>query len=384
MEVCKFEKCTGCGMCADVCPKGCISIKHDKHGFYRSYVDNSRCINCHRCADTCPANHPSNVNHIQKAYKARRTDKAASVKSSSGGVAAVISEYIIKNSGVVAGCGFDDKILLKHSIASGAEELECFKGSKYLQSYTVGIYRQVREQLKTGKQVLFIGTPCQASALKNFLGKDYDNLFVVDFVCHGVLSQAVFDKYIDSLNQKDAPISVEFRNKTKGYRDKIACFEMQVEYPNKIIRNTQQAGIYRWFASGLGNRESCYDCSFVSVNRASDITLADYIGNDLDDTDNEVGVSTVFVNSDKGAALLEAIKSEIVTQPRDAVGTAKLYTRMITGERMPKCRKVFFEELFTCDYSTLAKKYDTQAILPGKMSRRYRALQMRIRKFLIK
>lgn len=384
MEICKSNRCTGCGMCADVCVKGCISIKHDEHGFYKSYIDSSLCVNCRRCVDTCPANHPYKAHHIKTAYKARRYDKTAAFNSTSGGIAAVLSEYIIENNGVVVGCGYDENLFLTHSLASTADEIEFFKGSKYVQSYAVGIYRQVKEQLKSGKQVLFIGTPCQTAALHNFLGKPYDNLCVVDFVCHGVLSQKVFEKYIDSINMEASPVSVQFRNKTEGYRDKKACFEIQVEYPEKVIRNTSQAGIYRWFASALGNRESCYNCPFVSVYRSSDITLADYIGNDLDDDDNEIGVSTVFVNTDKGAALLEAVEKDILLQSRDVLNTAKQYTRMVIGSSEPPCRKAFFEDLTTCDYELLAKKYDTQAILPSMMSRRYRALKMKIRKFFIR
>jgi len=384
MEICKSSKCTGCGVCADACPQKCISIKYDEHGFYKSYIEDSLCVNCYHCKDVCPANHPNMPYYIQKACKARRTDKQAASQSSSGGLAAVLSEYVIKNGGNVAGCGFDEAFCLKHSLASNADELEGFKGSKYLQSYTVGIYRRVREQLQADQTVLFVGTPCQVSALRNYLRKEYDGLYTVDFVCHGVPSRHVFDKYLDSLNQTSAPISVQFRNKSQGYCNKKACSELQVEYPDKTVRNTTESGIYYWFASSLSVRESCYKCSFVSANRASDITLADYKGNDMDDTDNEIGVNTVFVNSDKGAALLEAIKQDIVMEEKETDRTVKNYDRLTVGSRKPSCREAFFCELPIIDYATLARKYDAKKILPSKMVRRYYAMKRRLCKFFIR
>ena len=41
-----------------------------------------------------------------------------------------------------------------------------------------------KEDLKNGKLVLFGGTPCQALGLKSFLNNEYENLIVVDVICH--------------------------------------------------------------------------------------------------------------------------------------------------------------------------------------------------------
>lgn len=384
MEICKSEKCTGCGVCADACPKQCISIRYDAYGFYKSYVDESLCVKCHHCMDVCPANHSNKKNLIQKAYKARRTDKQEAAVSTSGGIAGVISEYIISLGGVVAGCGYDEVLHLKHSMASTRAELEKFKGSKYLQSDTTGIYCKVRESLRTGKKVLFTGTPCQVSALRNYLGKDYNELYTLDFVCHGVSSQRVFDKYLESLNRSDAPVSVRFRNKEKGYRNKKACFALQIVYPDQTISTSTESGIYYWFSSSLSVRESCYNCPFVSTDRASDITLADYIGRDMDDADNEIGVNAVFINSEKGAALLEALKHDIKAEQKDLGHMVKLYDRLTVGSRKPACRKAFFADLLTCDYQMLAEKYDVNKVLPSKMVRRLYAMKRRFCKLFTK
>ena len=198
----------------------------------------------------------------------------------------MISEYIVRNGGFVAGCGFDDAFILRHSLASNVTELDAFKGSKYLQSDTRGIYRAVRDKLQAEKTVLFVGTPCQVSALCTYLGKEYENLYTVDFVCHGVSSRYAFDKFLSHADPEALPSSVSFRNKDCGYRDKKTCFEMRLVYPDKMIKSTTESGFYYWFSSSLSVRESCYKCPFVSTRRPSDITLADYIGQDLDDEDD--------------------------------------------------------------------------------------------------
>lgn len=384
MEICKISNCTGCGACADACPKKCITIQHDTQGFYRSYVDDSLCVNCHRCAQICPANHSNKPNRIQKTYKARRTDNRAAAYSSSGGIASTVSEYIVGLGGVVAGCGYDESLCLKHSIASRVDELEKFKGSKYLQSNTSGIYHQVQKQLQIGKVVLFTGTPCQVSALHNYLGRDYDNLYTLDFVCHGVFSQRVFDMYLESLNKRTAPVSVRFRNKEQGYSNKKACFALRIEYPDEIISSSLESGIYYWFSSSVSVRESCLNCPFVSTERASDLTLADYIGKDMDDLDNEIGVNTLFVNSEKGIALLDAVKHTIWLEQKNTDSMAKLYDRLTVGSRKPACRKAFFRDLACCDYITMVEKYDANRVLPNKNARRLYAAARRFRKLFIK
>lgn len=384
MEICKNVACTGCGMCADACPRKCISIMYDENGFFRSCVDDSLCVNCRHCKNVCPANHPNKKYRIQKAYKARRTDEKAASQSTSGGIATALSEYVIRNKGFVAGCGFDDTFCLKHSLASSLDELQKFKGSKYLQSYTVGIYREVRTRLQEGRMVLFVGSPCQVSALNNYLGKEYDNLYTVDFVCHGVPSQYVFNKYLDSISSNVVPQSIQFRNKTHGYRNKKACAESEITFADKTVRNTTETGVYCWFASSLSIRESCYKCPFVSLNRTSDITLADYIGKDLSDKDNEIGVNMVFVNSDKGETLFEGIEQDIVLELRDVGATVKLYDRLTIGSRKPACRSSFFKELSNSDYQTLVDKYTLVNILPSKIVRRYYAMKRRIHKFFIR
>ena len=71
-----------------------------------------------------------------------------------------------------------------------------FRGSKYIQSKIENTFKEAKEFLNQGRKVLFTGTPCQIGGLKSYLQREYNNLFCIDIICHGVPSPKVWKKYI--------------------------------------------------------------------------------------------------------------------------------------------------------------------------------------------
>ena len=118
------------------------------------------------------------------------------MQSSSGGIFILLCEYIISIGGIVCGALYDKNFVVKHSFARTLDECKAFQDSKYVSDIR-GIYPKIKSILKSNIPVLFSGTPCQVAGLKLYLRKDYNNLYTVDLVCHGVPSPLIFKDYLN-------------------------------------------------------------------------------------------------------------------------------------------------------------------------------------------
>ena len=217
-----MDKCYGCFACSNICPKNCIELKQNAEGFFMPEVDMQKCIDCGLCDKVClieKEQHSYLPNHdLPKCFYGYCLSDEERKKSASGGLSNSISKKFINNTGVVFGVvgkWFED---VHHVKAETQEELIAICGSKNIQSRVGNSYIQVKKELLSGKQVLFTGTPCQIAALYSFLGKEYENLFTADLVCHGVPSQKVLKAYINQIEEKNGKKVVKFgRDETFQY-----------------------------------------------------------------------------------------------------------------------------------------------------------------------
>ena len=196
MKVIEETECTGCHACYSVCPKQAITMVEDDKGFKVYKIDEKKCIGCGLCRKVCPVLNSKIIENKPEAFAIINKDEETRKNSSSGGVFSLISEYIIKDGGVVFGAVFDENWHVTHSYTDKVEELNRFRESKYVQSTIGDTYKKAKELLEDGRKVLFTGTPCQIEGLKTYLQKEYDNLYTQDIVCHGVPSSKVYNKYL--------------------------------------------------------------------------------------------------------------------------------------------------------------------------------------------
>ena len=174
----------------------------DRKGFRYPKIDYALCNKCGLCDDICAFKEDySGHGDGSTVYAVKNTDEVVRSTSSSGGMFTAISDKILEDGGVVYGVGYRDRLTVCHKPASTKEQRDEFKGSKYVQSDTGNSFSQVKKDLENDLKVLFTGTPCQVSALKSFLRKDYDNLLTVDFVCHGVPSNKLWQDFLDVIEQ---------------------------------------------------------------------------------------------------------------------------------------------------------------------------------------
>ena len=152
------------------------------------------------------------------AYACKNIDSEIRLKSSSGGVFYALADNVISQGGIVFGARFNEKWEVVHSCCYNVSELKYFMGSKYAQSQLGNVFLHVKSNLNNNRQVMFVGTPCQIGGLLKYLGHEYDNLILVDFVCHGVPSPKVWQNYLHEMFDDSEINEISFRDKTEGWQ----------------------------------------------------------------------------------------------------------------------------------------------------------------------
>ena len=311
------NRCTGCACCSAVCPTKCIDMKSNNEGFLSPQINTAKCINCELCIKRCPVlNFPTLPAYSQLAYATYSKDEENILQSSSGGLFSALSYPVLKKQGVVYGTILNEAneaVIVK---AEKNEELIKMRGSKYVQSsLSKEIYNNVKQNLICGKEVLFTGCPCQVAGIRSFLNKDYPNFHCVDIVCHGVPSPLLFKTYLQALSKKEnSPITdYKFRNKLRGWGKNFSYNTQNKKHVKTSLLDSYQHN----FFNGNTFRESCYQCPFACKERQGDITLGDYWGilQEHPEFYHDKGVSMLLVNTEKGQAMLDNIKSYLQIIP---------------------------------------------------------------------
>ena len=232
--------------------------------------------------------------------------------SSSGGIFYLLAEYVISRGGVVFGARFDESFQVCHGYAQDMEGVKVFMQSKYVQSSAGSVYKDAKAFLEEGRMVLFSGTPCQVSALKSFLSKDYENLITTDFICHGVPSRRIWREYIEELRDGKKIRSVNFRDKTEGWR----VFSLKVEFEDGSVyrKNLDEDTFVKGFLQNLYLRPSCYECRYRGFDRPADVTLADFWGvqDVLPEFFDDKGTSIVIIRNELVESILEEYRDSLI------------------------------------------------------------------------
>lgn len=309
-------KCVGCRSCEQSCPKKCISMVTNNEGFLYPRINEDLCVNCGRCLKVCPTENVElhRSEPIEEwAWKSKNEEDV--MNSASGGASDCAVKTILNLDGIVYGAAYDKNFNVNHIEVTTDEERKEIQSSKYVQSNLNDCYSKAKEHLLNGKKVLFTGTPCQIAGLYSFLGKEYENLYTIDIICHGVPSPKLFEKYIKWQGEKmgGEVIYYNFRSKL----DKGWGTQYYLKTKTKTKTNAVALDKYgKHFLDGDCYRESCYQCPYANTKRVGDLTVGDFWG--IDQTYSEFfskkGVSCIMVNTKKGKELFTQMNELGITQ----------------------------------------------------------------------
>ena len=386
--------CTGCGACMKACPKGAIHMQEDAAGFPTPQIDEKSCVDCGLCSKVCPALNPPEQQATRAAYAAQLRDEEALLDSTSGGIFTALSREVFSRGGVVYGCVWDDEYNAVVQVAESEAQIAPMRGSKYVWSWAADCFQDVKKRLEAGQAVLFTGLPCQVAGLKNYLRRDYENLYLLDFLCSGSPSPLALKAYLKTICKPPMPLK-ELKLK---FRDKNPYgVGVHITYTGKkghVVKGEHIRNPYYYsFYTKLIDRESCYQCPYGTDRRIADLTMGDYWGVSRYHADMNIraGVSALLVNTEKGEKLLAAVQSRLELKQTRIESIAAANNLACNGKKReihrPAKREAFFQELRQNGWDSAERKYLNDAgrlkrlvllLLPAKTIGRLKQLKKKL------
>ena len=337
----------------------------DSEGFKYPKIDLEKCIGCKKCEKICPAiNKTSPEKEIgEHCFVGYSQISKIRKNSSSGGIFYHLAEKVINENGVVFGASMMGR-QVKHTFAETKEQLRQFMGSKYVQSDMGECYQKAEEFLKSGKNVLFSGTPCQIKGLYAYLGKDYPNLLTQDIICHGVPSPMVWDKYV-AFKADSENLQISFRDKKYGWH----YWSLKIKDGKKVSLKTLEHDWYlKLFLDNTILRPSCYYCKAKEQGSSADITIADCwsphkVCNTIKDTDE--GLSLILVNSKQGNDFFEELLSsnELFAKEVEREKALASQSAISTSVSCNPKRAAFFQAINKVNIEDLYKNWYKKSII---------------------
>lgn len=371
MGVCDADKCSACGVCINICPKGCISYLKKETGTKVAVINKNSCVNCHLCKKVCPQLDTVEGLESFVCYAAWSFDDTIRTNSASGGIATELYRFFSDKGYKLAGVSMTPMHTAEFSLSDSFESMPAYRNSKYVYSDAGNIYYEVGKNLVNQRGVLFIGLPCQVAALKKYLFVkkiSLELLFTVDIVCHGTTPEQFLGEHIEHIEKKKKKkaIHVEFRDpeeKTSSFTFSLKDAE-HTFYKRRVKANdVYQIGYH----AGITYRDNCYSCQFATRKRQGDITLADfsYVGSYEFCSYSNENVSCVLINSKKGESLFSELCStdRIFYEKRPIEEEVTTEKQLNYPTRVPREREKFLKEIKSNNGFEKAMKYAARKIM---------------------
>ena len=358
----KNELCVGCSACSCACPVSAVRMVNSERGFYISEVDESKCVKCGKCEKVCPVLNGRKKRDFSTldTYYAFSLNMEDRLAGSSGGIFYELAKSTINHGGIVCGCAWDENYVARHICTDCLDIVKEMRLSKYVQSNMRNSFFFFFYYVKA-RDVMFVGTPCQATALRNFIG-DSNRLLICAVVCGGVPSPEVWKLYKEALEKKVGSRIKYLNMRTKVRSWLLPSLEVHFENGTKVIEVLTQNLYGANFFKGLQISKACMNCSYKLDTVRADIIMGDHWGIDpvMLKKSRDKGMSSVICLSDRGKKAFNDIKSGLfsIEGDTDAV-IASHHVLMRQHESNPN-QDSFFADLHKTDILSNFQKYSIQ------------------------
>lgn len=346
-----ISECCGCGGCKNICPVNAITISLWQNGNRTAVIDKSKCIKCSACDTVCPIQNDNKKLFPVKVFAAWNTDRGQQLNSSSGGIAAAMMHYCLgmRNTDCYATI-WERETGCRIKKIENDDDLNNAVGSKYIESQCEFAFEFIKESLIKGKNIVFIGLPCQCAAIRLFFNAFLDKILLVDLICHGGVPGIYFKQHLEMLEKKYNKVAdkVTFRNPVQGY-----CLSLYEKSSNRAFyaekMHSARDLYFLGFRENLIFKETCYQCQYANEKRFSDITIGDYsgLGTLWEYNEKERKVNCVLIMTKKGEDFIELLHNigliSLVARPLSEPMSAKGNPQLRAPNKITKEHLAFIE-----------------------------------------
>lgn len=312
--------CCGCGACAEVCPRGAISLAYTPSGFLKATLAEDKCIECGKCARLCPGAERMPLTLTRQprlVVSGHATDAEIWRRGQSGGLATALLCALLKNDIV------DGAIVTR--MEGGIPQAIYTEDVDAIQSAAGSVYAQTsvaREVLRhSDKRIAAVALGCQARAIRRAMElypKQFSGVSIIGLICGGNMSLLMKEKMLQAMGVHEP--NLPFR-----YRDKL-----HTPWPGDPTCETADGlrKLTKEYRMALKPAYECYRCAVCpdKMNVCADVVLGDPWG--IEEDEVEAGMSVALAYTQRGAEALElSSKGEIEVHPVE-------HERILMGQKI--------------------------------------------------
>lgn len=331
------NSCTGCGLCASVCPQDCIEIRTNKAGFCRPFIiENKTCINCGRCKIYCTGyivRKSKGEDEIRKScFYGHSKNEEHRFLAASGGVATEFLVYLLKYDYIdyiVTADTYKNDRNAGFRIVENYEDIYNYRGSNYCPVPMGKAVSYIRN--RKGKCAIVV-LPCLASGIKNLLENDIilreKICFIISLFCNHIPSYNATEWLLEQNNFKENISTVTYRG--RGWFGTFRAFgkSKNLEIP---FSEYFGGGFSRYFW-----QKSCMNC-LDHIGNSADISFGDADFVKYRSNESNVGESIFYINNKEVQYIIKKMQLDDIIIVESDIKKEEFFS--IYGELIYKTKK---------------------------------------------